>query len=573
VRWKRAIFFSLIIVALGLPITILGAFLLAYKNRIYPKTWINDINVSGLTIEQAKKAIDGKVQTEKGLKLNLTHNNQSWEIDLQEINLQIDSQKTAQTAYYLFRRSPAKNQFKAKYISLEFSLEESLLDEKLATIAAQIYQPAIPTQLSFDQKTKEVTVSEGKLGKELDAKTSRKVIFSKIVSFEIDQPADLVVKELNNLPSENQIKLAKEQAEKLIGKTIIFSSPQQNFVIEDVQLINFVSFSSQWDREKINEYVEVLTQSINRPAQDALFKFEHGKVTAFKPGQDGFELNQEKAGDLIEQALDELINGESKSVKELLVRKIDPEIKTPDTNRLGIVDLIGEGESYFSHSITSRIHNVDLASNKLNGILINPGETFSLNKALGDISKATGYREAYIIKEGRTVLGDGGGVCQVSTTLFRAAINTGLPIIERHPHAYRVSYYEQNSKPGFDATVFSPTSDLKFKNDTGNYILIQREFDRKNYYLAFQFYGSPDGRKVEISNIKLWGTVPPPEDLYIDDPSLPPGVIKQIDFKSWGAKAAFDWKVTNNGNTLHEKTFYSAYQPWRAIFLRGVESS
>ena len=172
-------------------------------------------------------------------------------------------------------------------------------------------------------------------------------------------------------------------------------------------------------------------------------------------------------------------------IKELPLEKIEPEIKTSDTNRLGIVDLIGQGESYFRHSITSRIHNIDLASSRLDGVLIAPGEIFSFNQAVGEISKTTGYRDAYIIQNGRTTLGAGGGVCQVSTTLFRAALNAGLPIIERHAHAYRVSYYEQDSKPGFDATVFSPTADLKFKNDTNAYILVQRFFELKNHHLVF----------------------------------------------------------------------------------------
>ena len=113
-----------------------------------------------------------------------------------------------------------------------------------------------------------------------------------------------------------------------------------------------------------------------------------------------------------------------------------------EINTYGIKELVGVGYSRFEGSHAERIHNIRTGSEKLNGMIIKPGETFSFVEALGDISRATGYKQAYIIKEGKTVLGDGGGICQVSSTLFRAALNVGLPIVERNAHAYRVAYYE-----------------------------------------------------------------------------------------------------------------------------------
>ncbi len=180
--------------------------------------------------------------------------------------------------------------------------------------------------------------------------------------------------------------------------------------------------------------------------------------------------------------------------------------------------LLSIGKSDFSHSIPERIHNIILASSKFNGILIPKDKIFSFNEIVGEISSLTGYKPAYIIKQGKTVLGDGGGVCQVSTTLFRAALNAGLPIIERIPHAYRVSYYENDSKPGFDATVFAPNVDLKIKNDTPAYILIQTEVDKEKNLLFFKLYGKKDNRKIEISPVTIWDVTPPPPPLYQDDP-------------------------------------------------------
>jgi len=557
------------IIIAGLPAAVFGAFLLAFRQRIYPKTWIAGSNIGGLTVKQAEKIINEKIEQQKPLKINLNHQKQNWEIDFQALNLKYNYQKTAQKAFALSRRKPIKNWFRPKYIDLDFSLNQDLLDKKLSTIAAQLSQPAIPPQISLSPKTKEITVSQGKQGQKLDQEKLKKIIKRRLATLNFDSLFNLPIVNLNHLPTDRQIKEAKKRAEKLVGKNITLITSQQNFIIDENQLINFIGFSSWWNDQKISEYVQVLGQSVDKTPKDALFMFEDGRAVSFQPDQPGFKLDKKQAKKLIKQALNELVNDKQIAIKELVLKKLEPKIKTSDTNRLGIIDLLGEGESFFHHSISSRIHNVDLASSRLHGLLIAPGEVFSLNQALGEISKTTGYRDAYIIKNGRTVLGSGGGVCQISTTLFRAALNSGLPIIERHAHAYRVSYYEEGSRPGFDATVFSPNADLKFKNDTPAYILIQRKFNQKKRYLAFQLFGSPDKRKVEISNIKLWDIIPPPEDRYIDDPTLPLGTIKQIDFKSWGAKAAFDWKVTRNGETLYQQTFFSHYRPWQAVFLRG----
>ena len=168
-------------------------------------------------------------------------------------------------------------------------------------------------------------------------------------------------------------------------------------------------------------------------------------------------------------------------------------------------------------------------------------------------------------------MGDGGGVCQVSTTLFRAALNAGLPIVERTAHAYRVGYYENDSKPGFDATVFSPYVDLKIRNDTPASILIQTEIDKENNLLYFRFFGKKDTRRIEISPVTVYDVVSPLPEMRQDDPTLKKGVVKQVDFPAWGAKAIFSYKVTRGGGEVSfEKKFLSVYRPWAAVYLVGT---
>lgn len=328
-----------------------------------------------------------------------------------------------------------------------------------------------------------------------------------------------------------------------------------------------------WNEEPLDDLLTSLSEEIDVPVADALFKFSGGKVTAFRPSHNGRKLNtldaKRKFRDLLVSIPDATDNH---IVIPLLVDTIHPSFTTDQVNVFGIRELIGRGYSEFAGSIPGRIHNVNLAAAKLNGLLIKPNETFSFNDAVGDISASTGFQPAYIIKEGRTVLGDGGGVCQVSSTLFRAALAAGLPIIERRAHAYRVHYYEEGGfKPGLDATVFAPSVDLKIKNDTPGYILIQTKTDPTNLSLTFELYGTSDGRKAEVTNHQVWGQVAPPPDLYQDDPTLAKGVVKQVDFSAWGAKASFQYKVKRDGEVLQDTTFSSNFRPWQAVFLKGTQ--
>lgn len=326
--------------------------------------------------------------------------------------------------------------------------------------------------------------------------------------------------------------------------------------------------------EIIDETLTSLASSIDISSQDALFQFDKGKVTSFRLSKTGRKLDKEQTKQLILSYITKLADNESQLNGIIsvipIVYPVNPAITTENSNSLGIKELLAVGTSKFAGSIASRIHNIELATSRINGRLIPPNSIFSFNDALGDVSAATGFQPAYIIKDGRTVLGDGGGVCQVSTTLFRAILNAGLSIVERYPHSYRVSYYEQGFPPGLDATVFAPSYDLKFKNDTKNHILIQAIFDRKNYTLAFEFYGTSDGRQAEITKPVILSQIAPPEDLYQDDPTLPRGVVKQVDWRAWGAKVVFNYKVKRDNETITDDTFTSKYQPWQAVFLKGT---
>jgi vancomycin resistance protein YoaR len=335
----------------------------------------------------------------------------------------------------------------------------------------------------------------------------------------------------------------------------------------------FLPNSYTFSAEKLRTILSPLEKTIKKDPVNAQFKFENGRVTTFSPSEEGRSIDFAQIDKTVYSKTPFMISSE-KPINIIIlipITKTKPTVTTDKANNMGIREVIGTGTSLYQHSIPGRIFNVNLAASRINGILIAPGEVFSFNKALGDVSAFTGYKQAYVIKDGRTVLGDGGGVCQVSTTLFRASLNAGLPIIERTAHAYRVGYYEEDSPPGIDATVYSPSPDLKFKNTTGNYILIQSFVDPSVLRLTFVLYGTLDGRQVNMTTPVILSQTPPPPALYQDDPTLPKGEVRQVDFAAWGANVYFTRKVTQNGKEIISDKFVSNYRAWQDIFLRGTK--
>ncbi|HJS28079.1 MAG TPA: VanW family protein, partial [Anaerolineales bacterium] len=243
---------------------------------------------------------------------------------------------------------------------------------------------------------------------------------------------------------------------------------------------------------------------------------------------------------------------------------------------LGITELVNSETSYFYGSSAPRIQNIQTAASRFHGLLVAPGETFSMAQALGDVSLDNGYEEALIIFGDRTIKGVGGGVCQVSTTLFRNVFFAGFPIVERHPHAYRVYYYELTagnshdaSLAGLDATVFVPLVDFTFVNDTTSWLLMETYVNPAGSALTWKFYSTSDGRRVEWSSTGLQNRVEAPPPLYQENPDLEKGEIRQVDWAVEGADVTVHRSVLKGDTTYLEDQFITHYLPWRAVYEYG----
>ncbi len=320
------------------------------------------------------------------------------------------------------------------------------------------------------------------------------------------------------------------------------------------------------DRKVAFNYLQKLAEKINTPAKNAKFTIKNGRVIEWQSSFNGFKLDIVQTINQLENKLNKNILETNKLVK-LVLREEKSQITNSSVNNLGIKELFGRGESNFRGSPINRIHNIRTGATALNGLLIKPKEKFSLLKALGEINAKTGYLPELVIKEGRTIPEYGGGLCQIGTTLFRLAINSGLPIVERRNHSYRVSYYEP---AGTDATIYNPWPDLKFMNDSQNYLLLQTYI--KGTKLIFEFWGTKDGRQVSTTTPVVYNIVKPPQAEYIKSNELKPGEKKLVEHAHNGADAYFKRIIiwpNKKGVKPIEEIFRSHYVPWREKWLVG----
>lgn len=297
-------------------------------------------------------------------------------------------------------------------------------------------------------------------------------------------------------------------------KTILFKNPHQTSEIENIafcledsrtglscELTSPLFRKSQVqkaaflfiDKTKIAHFLQETSGLFKKaPVNSRLEIDNQGNLAIIEKGTAGYRLDIDQSIKKISQSIQKIGQEEAYQIA-LVVKYIEPVASEGNLDNLGIEGLIAQGESNFVGSPKNRVHNIEVATSKFHGLVIAPGEEFSFVENLGPVDASTGYKEELVIKKNETIKEFGGGVCQVSTTVFRAALNAGFKISERRNHAYPVQYY---SPQGTDATIYIPSPDLKFINNTSRHVLIQAH--REDYKLYFEFYGTPDGRQVEL---------------------------------------------------------------------------
>ena len=377
---------------------------------------------------------------------------------------------------------------------------------------------------------------------------------------------------------------AQAQAAELLQSPLELRRADQSWVWPPDRLAELLSVAPvdgrlevQIDSERLARSVEGLAQLVDTGTAEPRLRFEGGAVRIVEPGQPGWRLIQTDAAERIANLL--LSPSPVTRTLTLPVEELKPQITAESLGTLGIKELVGEGKSSFVGSAEYRVTNITAGAKRMDGVLIAPGEEFSFNRQLGEVDSANGFVEGYAIIGNRTQLEWGGGVCQNSTTVFRAAFWAGLPITERHAHAFYISWYdrfglgENGDGQGMDAAIYTGVTDLKFVNDTGNWLLMHADVDPAAQVLTVRLYGTRPNREVRLEGPLVSNEVrAPAEPIYVDDATLPRGTVRQSDVARSGRDLTVYRVIVQDGVELSRDVILTRFRAWPNIFVRGTGS-
>ena len=467
----------------------------------------------------------------------------------QQMGIDLNVEKTLANAYKHGRGPNLPVKLTEQVRALFFGIKEPMyveIDKKhfsgfVTNTLAPIHRPAKNTTFKYNTDTEKFEQIEAIDGKIIDLPEFFDLAISRSQALSQEE---IIVSQHNDLPlvKTEGILEAKNTAEDIIESgPYTIEALDKSWEVEKEDLASWISFipirdtseqkhalSAVISSKYIEDYLLQFVPGLQIEPVNAKFNLNNGKVEAFSLAKEGKALDVAESARIVKESIE---NGNPVSI--LAFNDILPEITSENIDNLGINTLIGKGESDYAGSPNNRIHNIKVGFDKYQGILIAPGEEFSFNQNLGPVNAASGYLPELVILQDRTVPQYGGGLCQVSTTLFRAAVNAGLEITQRSAHSFVVQYY---GTPGFDATIYPPNPDLKFKNNTPGYMLIQYKITGTK--LTFELYGQDDGRRVEIDGPHIYD--------------------RQANgaMKAWVKQTVYD----KNDNVMEEQTFYSNYK-------------
>jgi vancomycin resistance protein YoaR len=563
-----------------------------HVERIYTGVMAWGLDMSGMQPQQAEEALQSAFPypEQKQVTFQDPGTGREWTYALAELGLTLDTETTVDSAYAIGRGGGPwqrlSEQFSSWYYGKQVApvvlLDEAMLDRVIGEMAAEINRPASDASLSFDGE--EVSYASSQLGRSLDRADARARLLATVLSMQ-DAQIQLLVHETQ--PRVADTSVAAQQIRHIMSGPMTFylQEPLDGVDLEPVilpveELIKWIRVHSVdsgqgraetqviLDENAIRAWLAPYEAVLEREPVNARFYFDDDtrQLVLVEPHVSGRELDIEATAD---RFLAQVVTPD-RSMPFVLREIVPVAHSAATTEELGITELVSESTTWFYGSSNERMHNIARAARNFYGIVIAPGEEFSFNRYLGEVSSDQGYETGLIIFGGRTIEGVGGGVCQVSTTAFQAAFWAGYPIVERWEHGYRVGYYDDGEGPGMDATVYSPLVDLRFINDTPYHLLIENYYSEANSSLTFKFYSTSLGRRIEKSEPVIANVVPPKPDIWELNEDLELGEIEQVDWAVEGADVTVERNVFNaSGDLIRQDIFVSNYVPWQNIYQYG----
>lgn len=474
--------------------------------------------------------------------------------------------------------------FGRKAFTAKVTVNEERLQEAVMAAFVEMNIPATQTDFSVDiSRTKGVTVSVDPGGR---GQTLNVSYITNLVTLDA---RDLTLERMPIATIPTEPNIYASDAEKLIDEAIgaIAAAPyllsgtmtdgtEDTWSISQREIADWIrpnvtddgELYIDLETEKVLDFLTDLHEAIDIPAKNARFAIDGGKVTEFEPSSNGTVVDD----DAVFASLKSMLGTDTSAAPiTVTLRTENPTITTQNVNSLGISDFLGEATTEFPTSTAARRANIKHGAEKLNGILIAPGETISIVSFLKPFTIADGYVPELVIKGDEIKPEVGGGLCQLGTTLFRAAMDTGLEIVERRNHSLAISYYNDpsNGNPGTDATLYNPAPDLKIKNDMSTYTLLITTFNNEESTITFSFWGTDDGREGSYEPPTILTRTPVGATQYKVSADLAPGA-EECQNAFPGYTTTFNYNVSRPDGTITTTEFFSSYRALPKICLVGA---
>jgi vancomycin resistance protein YoaR len=499
-----------------------------YYNKVHAGVSVAGQDLGGMTRDEASAVLTALVEDAQSNAVNLVSDEKTWPVMPADVGTEFDIDGAVTEAMEVSREDDfftdlgrrLKLYFSRVDIPLQGSVDSAKIDALLAGIAEELDVPPVNAGLAIEGT--EIKVIEGKNGQVVDQESLAADLAAVLVSLHsTDLEIPIVVKEPAVKAEDNQ--QALETARTMLSGPIKLVRGDDSWTLSVEEIAKYMDFTSEMDNgvstlvpiftaSKMTPFFEALAPQVAKAPVDASFD-SNGERAWVVPAVLGEALDEAKTAEAITAAA--LKTGAGRTV-EVAVKTTEPELTTEEAEAMGIKDKLASYTTEYVGSANRQV-NVRITTEYASNVMLAPGEIYNFDKQIGPRTAARGYKTAPgIVGPGKLEDVFGGGICQVSTTLFNAAFFAGLEIVERRNHSIYIAHYPK----GRDATVSAGSPNLRFKNDMSHYIWIRGISN--GIKTTFTIYGTSEGRTVKYTTSDFYN-VKPRTEVTIANPLLAEG--------------------------------------------------
>lgn len=554
-----------------------------YGERIMLGVTVHDVDVGGLGRVDAERVIGSHLGEYEDSPIALRLGDREWKLAPAQLGVRFEGEKAIDRALQSGKQGNSLEKVMAQLetldsgvnIDLTFAVDADKYSAAVKRLAAQIDQAMVNAAITIDSgqvrlvpPREEITVDQVRLREQLEQRVQA---FS-------SAPIEIPVLRSAPKVTAQDLEPARARAQQMISgpvKVMLDDMLLEAWTVSEAKLVNMVVFEEKesggvrqmtatLSKEALRDIADQIAAEVKQTPVNARFDWDDGRLKPIANGRTGRALDVDRFVDQFESVA--VAVGERKIA--LPMRVVPPVIGPNDGLKMGIQGMVEERRTDYSGGAEERRYNVRLGASRVHGVVVSPGEIFSFSEEVGEITEENGYRLGFAIIGADTVPDPGGGICQVSTTMFQSIFWAGYEIVERNPHAYRIRRYEQ-PLVGIDAAIYPPSLDLRFRNNSGSYLLIQTRTDDKWLYVTL--YGTKPTWTVSVDGPHISNIVKADTRVIRQyTPKMEKGREVWVETAEDGLDVTVNRTVQRGSEIISRDRIFTRFRPERNVILIGT---